>query len=586
MGIFTVMLNLEYINILSEISGWHIVPHFPYPPTLHRGLTRLLGDIPFYADKGGNLVIGACSPETLPGFGLCLRANLPGCGGVLRSGECDKYLFSSVSGYQLPNRLLGRKFGVYSALSGLKICELEVEWVDMASEAPVLYFLPGEKERKEISLSGPAIISHPSAFAVNGSGVSGWNLTSLINSALVIHSLKTKRPGDGLCACLSRQISGQRGVAEGLDKLFLLDFDFFAYKNGKQAFGYSHMADASLEQDPYKLPLLPGAKSLLAYLGLENIANATADGRFEPEVVPSCRLEDYLEFAGTLVETLQSRKMAPVAHAPEFDEIIVVNDAPAIAAAIENSVDFAGFLNSGMLKITDIFKKHGLLFAAAKSSSYGPLRKRLVDKSFDAGADTEKLETWVRECLAGVRKALPAADKRPLSVKVVTILMSPVPVVSTSSGGIMIFLSQDKIDSAQLKKTLFRELAFRLTEKFLADLGLPVRLIEYYSRGLMYALAARLLGISLEESLGFTKQKFECLQVNSSELRRSLQRYLVGELCSLHESRHHKYFKSREFGDPYKSGQEDFSGYGSFLAAAEVFSLLESGKFNEKILSF
>ncbi len=577
----------EYIKTLLEISGWHILPHLPQVPAFDQVFKRVVGDLPYHRDNRGNYIVGAGSPADVPSSGLCLRAGMPGCGGILRQGEGNKYLFSSVSGFQLPNRLLGRKFGVYS-VGGLKICELEVEWVDMGAEEPVLYFLPGERERKEIIRAGTAMICHPAAFALHGEQISACNLASCINSALVIHILKTKRHGDGLCACLSRQKLSQRGADEGVDNLFSINFDSFASENDTQDFGYRPIAagaSTALEQDPKKLWPRTKDKHVWAYLGIENAANATSAGRFEPEIVPASRLEKYLEFAGTLVEVLQSRKIGPLSGMPKSDDVRVMNEAIGIASALETSGDFAVFLNSGMLKITKIFRRCGLLFAAAKSSSYDTLRKRLADRNINLGPDAGKLAGWARECIEEVHKVIPSASKRH-TVTVITILMSPVPVVSSNCGGIKIFLSLDKIDAAELKKALFGELVYRLAEELLADLGLPSRVVAFYSHGLRYALAARLLGISIEESLGFSKQKVESLRVNSAELQRAMKLFLTGEMCSLYEGRHHKFFRRRELCDPYKPGMEAFSGFGSFLAAEEVFSMLEKGAFNEKIHSF
>ena len=577
MGIFTIMVP-EYIKTLLEISSWHVLPHLPQVAAFDQVLKRVVGDLPYHRDNRGNYIVGAGSPAAVPRSGLCLRAGMPGCGGILRQGEGNKYLFSSVSGYQLPNRLLGRKFGVYS-VSGLKICELEVEWVDMGAEEPVLYFLPGERERKEIIRAGTTMICHPAAFTLHDEQISACNLAACINSALVIHILRTKGHSDGLCACLSRQKLRQRGADEGVDNLFSINFDSFAYGNDTQDFGYRPIAagaSTALEQDPKKLWPRTKDKQIWAYLGIENAANATSVGRFEPEIVPASRLEKYLEFAGALVEVLQSRKIGPLS---------VMNEAIGIASALETSGDFAVFLNSGMLMITKIFRRYGLLFAAAKSSSYDTLRKRLADRSINLGPDDGKLAGWARECIEEVHKVIPLASKRH-TVTVITILMSPVPVVSSNCGGIQIFLSLDKIDAAELKKTLFAELVYRLTEELLADLGLPSRVVAFYSHGLRYALTARLLGISIEESLGFSKHKVESLRVNSAELKRDIKLFLGGEMCSLYEGRHHKFFRRRELCDPYKPGTEAFSGFGSFLAAEEVFSLLEKGAFNEKIHSF
>jgi hypothetical protein len=232
------MVNTEYTHILQEISDWHIVPQFPYSPAFHQRLKRLLGDTPYYADKGGNIVIGASSPSAVSGSGVCLRTELAGCGGVLKVGEGSKYLFSRVFGYYLPAKLLGRQFGVYSAINANKICELRVEWVDTESATPVLYFLASDRELKEISIAGTTIISHPAAFAVNNDILSGWNMSSLINSAIIIYLLKTRRPGNGFYGCLSLKALPQGCVPEGTDKLFFVNFAGFDDSVAKQNFGY------------------------------------------------------------------------------------------------------------------------------------------------------------------------------------------------------------------------------------------------------------------------------------------------------------------------------------------------------------
>ena len=148
------------------------------------------------------------------------------------------------------------------------------------------------------------------------------------------------------------------------------------------------------------------------------------------------------------------------------------------------------------------------------------------------------------------------------------------------------FLSLDKIGSADLKKILYGELSFRIASHMLGDLCLPPRLAEYYSEGLRYALPAKTLGLNLEETLGLPKQKHEDYRKNIDKLREFMRYSLSDDMCYLYEGKYHKYFKKRALPEPYRPGEGLFSGYGNFLAGVEVLDLLESGKFNEKILSF
>jgi hypothetical protein len=321
-------------------------------------------------------------------------------------------------------------------------------------------------------------------------------------------------------------------------------------------------------------------------LGVKNSANSTATDRFNPEAVPYSILDEYIKFARALSEALRTHELSPAPDTAGVEDVRVVNEVPEITSAIKNSMDFAEFMSRGMPKINAIFLRHGLLCASTKSSAYEEIRERLAKFGFDSDADSGKLEAWVHECTGEIYKVIPEALKNRSKIKVFTLLMFPIPAASSKNVNINIFLSLDKIAGGGLKKVLFGELAFRLSESILTDLGLPPRLIEFYSHGLRYALPARMLGLSLDETLGFSKQKFEDCQKNSTKLRELIEFHLSEEMCCLYEGKYHKYFRRRHMNDPYRAGSEAFSGYGSFLAAVEVFDLLESGKLYEKILSF
>lgn len=575
------MMNQKYLGILRELAAWRIVPGLKPGREGYGKLKAQLGGVPCHVAINGDLVIGVDSQAALPVSGICLLASLPGAGGVLKTGRDGKFLFSEVSGFGPGNSLLGRKLGAYKPTGGDKICELEVERSHLTPENNTLYFLPGQEDIKAVEEAGSVVVTHPAAFEASADKLCAWNLSSLANAALLIYLLREISGLKGLIGVL------RLGENDGPAGLFPVELNPIKNPAIKQDFGYvfnfpGEVPGAELRQDAEGVSVPPGAAGLAAGIRVENQGNWDKNESFTAEALPAGRLESYIALAESLVRSLADPQTRLPARSGAIGSVTVSDELPEIARLVAGARDFADFLASGMPKITEIYNRHGLVSTAVKASSFETLRQSLKAGGSALSANVEQVQAWAAECVSQVRGLMPALPPR--DVKIVTILMLPVP--SASSADLTVFLSPDKIEKGKLKETLFGELSSCLARSALRDFGLPRRLVRHYSEGVRYALLAAMSGRGLAETMGFSPEKFAKFSGDSKELRDKLNTYLSGELLYLYEGKYHRYFKDRELYDPYAVFYGTEGGYGRFLAAVEVSELLAAGNFNEKILSY
>ncbi len=547
-------------------------------------LALLLNGVPFFLTTAGDIVIGAESQESIPRKGICLKAPLIAGGGVLKIGEKGEYFFSEVSGLGFPGNLVGRKLGVYPLYGGASFGELEVEEIYQGAETTSAYFYSSQRMLRMVQRAGEVALTQPSEFTFASGMLSSWNLSSLINAALIIYMAKTVSPSAPFVYLLC--ISGKTQ----LNGLFPVEFSHSAVNHLSPECGYAfglhdNLRFSDLLPSFHDFIVPKDAKNLNLSIKVDNLFNLATNADFVPETVPVERVEGYLRLSELIVDTLVKTSFVSASLPASPVVIEVVDEAQRIEKILSSSRDFSEFLSSGLPKISEIYRKYGFSIASVKSSTYSKLREGVKSRPSNFGGLSENLRFWAKECIEELRGHIPNVCGR--GVKIVTILMASAPSISvlTNSKNITVFISVDKIGDGNLKEVLWGEVSYALTRAALEEMGLPIRLAKFYSEGVRYSIVSLLSGKNLSEAIGLSTEEFEKFCKNISEISAKMNLYLIGDMLYLHKGKYHHYFKGREIHNPYTLFQGTSCGYGCFLAAVQTSELMASGKLYEKILS-
>ncbi|GAK60549.1 cellulase M and related protein [Candidatus Vecturithrix granuli] len=611
---------------LKELSRLHVVPYYCWMKDAIHVLDMLLEGIPYCITPHGNVFLGETRLEDIIPGKICLQAHLDHPGGILNADRQAQYLFAKYYGTRC--KLIGYNLGVYKSGASEKIDQLEVENVvfQEKEQASCLFFRPNQNLYK--ALSEKTLILHYDALPeIKDGKISNWNLDDLINCALMITLLKKESFSGNMYGMLSvNEEVTQNGIRaflhDTVDRpLFFVNLDVIDKSLQLKTLDdvpYQHSYGVRVEQSGIKLDrfLIPElakevGKDHLAkiptghceahtmqeanhpfigiFLKIDHYHNGVAHNKFTVESLSLEELSCYVKFVENTLVGVEKHgipKHLSMLTVPSIAEpsgtIHIIDHVEAIKNIFARCQSFAEYLHNGIPQLRTIYNNYHITMPAINAECFENVKENILNNAFPE-IRLSQIHAWRARILEELsilfRHKFQIWEK---SITLINILLANCNARHISHPE-SILLSLEQIPEDELDRVLIHELTHYLTMDFWSFLNLSPFKQHYYSEGLAVAISQKLLNLSFAEAVNIKEEHLVTYLDNIVELKRWLEDYAVGNLCSYFNGKCHQYFQKKQLVNPFKANGHRYQRYGYVLAALETWELVEKGIYYEHI---
>lgn len=612
----------EYHKIVKELSRLHIVPYHKWNDTTKGILASVLGNIPFFITRNGNIFLGEDSPEKIKNNKVCLQAHLDHPGGRLYYSEDKGYMYSKLYGHRTSRYLIGRSFGVFSPGISESLKQLAVEHCHSNGIDGVTLFFKADDALIKAYNSGELVVHYDGPPLLENDILANWNLDNILNAALVIYLLIHENYADKYYGLLTlNEEVGHSGLYEFLNIIFDKELYFISMDaihseiDSNNGFGIrTKQNNVELDKlipeevmcqidEKYKAEIPFGAcegvtmvkenrPSMSLFVKINNFHNGIPFKKFGAEKISISLLKEYTDFVKTIANKIENALIddpisANVKKSGLELNISITNHSDHIKDIILGCDNYIDYLTKGLPELRNIFSIYGLDIPNLDSDSYYKYKKFLSDKKIVPIDKSDLIEiseylSGEIEKLFGIKKDVFLKDID--NIEIVRILLGNFNACNWFKPNRLIMLSDDKIADQELLRLITHELTHFMTAGIWRSMNMPHELAKYYDEGLAVYLSAKKFDIEIQKSLGFTNEVYDRYLDQKYTLEKWFSDFCKGNFYKIYKGNIHEYFIKNDVPHPFYANQSSVSRYGYFLSALETKRFIEEGDYYEKLL--
>jgi len=612
----------EYHKIVKELSRLHIVPFHKWNETTKAILASILGNIPFFITRNGNIFLGEDSQEKIKNNRICFQAHLDHPGGRLYYSQDEEYMYSKLYGHRTSKYLVGRNFGVFLPGMYESIDQLEVEHCHRSGMDGVTLFFKAHNDLIKTYDSGELVIHYDGSPVLKNDTLTNWNLDNILNAALIIYLMKYENYADkyyGLLT-LNEEVS-HSGLYEFLNIIYDRDLYFISMDaidssiNSNNGFGIrtkqngveldKFIPEGVMHQldEKYKAEIPFGVcegvtlvkenrPSISLFIKINHFHNGIPFSKFGAEEIDLSLLKEYTEFIKTIAFKIESEITnepisANIKTSIKEPDINITNHSDHIRNIILSCDNYVDYLTRGLPELRKIFSTYSLDMPNLDSNSYYRYKEFLSSKKITPIEKKDIID--IREYLSGEIETLFDINKDVFlkdidNIEIVRILLGNFNACNCFNPNRVIMLSDDRIDEQDILRLITHELTHFMTAGIWRSMNMPHELIKYYDEGLAVYLSAKKFDIDIRQSLGFSNEVYERFLEQKPQLEKWFSDFYKGNFYKIHKGNIHEYFIKNDVPHPFYANGSNVSRYGYFLSALDTKRFIEEGVYYEKLL--